>query len=335
MKNIVILAALLPFAPVFALAQGVPPAWYMDKEMVYPSGRYITGIGEGASRADAEGSAVAAVSMFFNTKTEVRNEMLREFNEAVSGKDTSFSKKTYITEGAVIRSEEELLGIRFAAPWHNERRGQWAALAYIDRQEAASMYESRIAVNMTAIEGLAADAKRESELLYACALLNRAVRLGSLTEELIRGATLANASAAAASSPRLVLIASVRSEYRAIRGKLSFEVRVAGGDVNGRIARKLASLLEENGYTVTDSGGLYTLTARISNEEETLPAGVFVMTGITVRIGKDSAPLFSYSKSYDRYGHRTLSGAMSRAVAAIEQDLETNFMERFTATIGR
>jgi hypothetical protein len=140
-KEIVIIFAVLVSGALSA--QNRAPAWYTDKELQYPSNRYIAAVGEGSSRADAEARAVAGVSLFFNTRTEVRNEAIREFNEAVVNNTTDFSKKTYINESAVIRSEEEFLGVRFSDPYQDQQRRTWTILAYIDRQEAARIYEKK------------------------------------------------------------------------------------------------------------------------------------------------------------------------------------------------
>ncbi|MDR0730529.1 MAG: hypothetical protein LBF63_02600, partial [Treponema sp.] len=179
MKRILCTAYTLFFyATAFLSSQ--TPSWYLDKDAEYPRAFYIAAVGEGKTRAEAENAAVAGVSLFFNTSTEVRNQAIREFNEAVSGTTTEFSRKTYISENAVIRSEGDFLGVRFADPWNDQRRGTWAALAYIDRQEAAGIYASKIAANMASINSLAVDGAAETEPLYACSLLNRAVHIGSL-----------------------------------------------------------------------------------------------------------------------------------------------------------
>lgn len=316
-------------------AQEPPPAWYMNKEISYPSSHYIAGVGEGAKRSEAEAAAVAAVSMFFNTKTEVRNEMIREFNEAAAGSDTEFSKKTYIVEGAQVRSSEELLGLHFAQSWHDAKRGQWAALAYIDRQEAAAMYDSKIQAAMRTITALAADAAGEAEPLYGCALLYRGLRLAGLAEELIKSASLVTPPSTGKYTASLAAIQQLRSDYRRQRDGLVFTVRVEGPDFQGRIERKLAELLEANGYVVAPNGGAYSLAARLAMPEETLAAGVFVRPGIAIRVEREGRSFFSYNKNYQRFGQRTVEGAHSRALAAIEQDLEENFIGRFTAMLGR
>jgi hypothetical protein len=333
-RTFVVLAALL-LSPPGMNAQNSVPAWYTNKELSYPASRYIAGVGEGVTRAEAEIAAVAAVSLFFNTKAEVRNELIREFNEAVSGDSTAFTKKTYIQERAVIRSDQELLGIRFASPWHDRRRGQWAALAYIDRQESAAMYNARISANMTAVRALEEDASNESEALYACALLYRSLCLAALTEELIQSAAVVDPRSAAVYVAPLAAVQRVRSAYRAIQNGLSFSIQVEGPDIQGRIGRKLGELLESAGYTASPAYGGYSLIVRLSVPEEHLEAGVFVRPGITLRIERRGGVLFSYNKNYPRSGYPTLEGAYNRAFAVIERDMEDTFIRRFTAMLGR
>lgn len=316
-------------------AQNNAPAWYLDKEAQYPAAFYIAAVGEGGTRAEAETAAVAGVSLFFNTTTEIRNQAIREFNEAVSGETTEFTKKTYINENALVRSEEEFLGVRFADPWNDQRRGTWAALAYIDRQEAAGIYGSKIAANMAALGTLADDGNREAELLYACGLLNRAVHIGGLTEEYIKTASVVDPRSSAQYAPHLAKINEVRSAYRAKRTALNFGITVTSPESSGRLERKLQELLERSGYTVTARNPVYMVTAVLSAEEGTNAAGYYVRPGLTVRIERGGQAFFSYGKNYSRATNMTgIAEAYNRALLTIERDLEENFITRFSAMIG-
>ena len=318
-------------------AQGKAPAWYLDKETQYPGRSFIAAIGEGNTRTEAEAAAAALVSLFFNTTTEIRNEAIREFNEAVQNNTTEFSKKTYITESAVIKSEEEFLGLRFANPWQDQNRRTWAALAYIDRNEAAGIYASRIAANMAAVNALAQDADREGEVLYACALLYRASVLGEMTEEYIKNAVTVDPASAERYRAHSSKIQAVQSGYRAKRSALSFSVDLRGPDNTGRIGRKLSSLLENAGYAVSQGRTAYTLQARLSMEQEITGGGThFVTPGITIRIDREGKTLFSYNKTGERSGSRSsMNTAVTRALMELEADLEQHFITQFTAMLGR
>jgi hypothetical protein len=316
-------------------AQGSVPGWYIDKEKQYPSGLYIAAVGDGTSQADAESAAVAKISLFFNTKTEVRNEAIREFNEAVTNNTTNFSKKTYISESAVVRSEEEFLGVRFAAPYHDQNRRTWAALAYIDRMEAAQIYDSKITANMASINALAEDAGRDTEALYVCGLLFRGLRIADITEEYIKTAAVVDPQSTGKYAKYITQIQNLRSSYRTRRDGLTFTVTANAPDETMRVERKLQELLEDNGYIITARNPQYTVSIRLTMTEENPEAGLFVRSGIIVRIERGGKALFSYSKNYQRYGHNTREGAYNRAFMAIEKDLDENFISKLTAMVGR
>ncbi|MDR2135277.1 MAG: hypothetical protein LBO76_01550 [Treponema sp.] len=316
-----------------ALSAQNAPSWYLDRENAYPSQFYISAVGEGASRSAAETAAVAGVSLFFNTSTQIRNEAIREFNQVVTDTTSELSKRTHIDEHAVVRSEEEFLGVQFADPWYDPGRKIWAALAYIDKREASKIYGSRISANMGALRAIAADAETEPEPLYVCGLLNRAVGIGALTEEYIKTAVVVDPSDSYPAD--LALIQELRSAYRARRTGLSFGISVTSPESSGRLNRKLQQLLERMGAAVTPRSPMYTVSVELSSEEGKNAAGYFVRPGISIRIERDGAALFSYGKNYDRFNSLSnTAAAYNRALMAIEKDLEENFTAQFSAMIG-
>jgi hypothetical protein len=316
-------------------AQVAAPDWYLNKEGRYPAALYVAAVGEGNTRAEAETAAVAGVSMFFSTSASVRNEAIREFNKAVVNDTTEFSQTAYIKEAAVIRSEEEFLGVRFADPYFDSNEKRWAALAYIDRKEAARIYESKIAANIAVIDALERSAKAESEDFYACGLLFRAVRIAGLTEEYVRTAAAVETRSQQKYADTVKLLERVRSAYRTKRGGLSFSVSTNRADSEKRVERALRNLLEDSGYiTATGNTAPYSVSATLTVTDEELPAGLFLRPGIVVSVERAGRELFSYSKNYSRYGHRTRDGALNRMFMAIEKDLEENFITDLTAMTG-
>jgi hypothetical protein len=316
-------------------AQTGAPVWFLDKEREYPSSQYIAALGEGKTAAEAETAAVAGVSLFFSTKTEIRKEAIREFNETVVNGTADFSKKTYVNENAVIRSEEEFLGIRFARPWLDPQRQTWAALAYINRREAAEIYDAKISANMSVIDALMEDAGKETEALYACGLLYTGLRIAGITEEYIKTAAAVGSGQAGKYEAALGRIQQFRSAYRAGRDSLKFTVRVEGPDTAGRIERALQGLLEGSGYIITPQNPQYTVAARLSAAEETGRTRISIRAGITVRIERDGSALFSYTQNYEPVASRDRARAYSLAFIAIEQDLAENFITKLTAMLGR
>jgi hypothetical protein len=333
-KKILFAVMVLP-AGLSLFAQNTAPPWYMDKELQYPSRSYIAAVGEGKSRADAEAAAVANVSLFFNTRADVRNEAIREFNEAVTNNTTAFSGKTYTRESAVIRSQTEFLGIRFASPWQDSKTGQWAALAYIERREAAGIYESRISANMASINALAQDADQEKEVFYICALLSKAITIGNLTEELVKIAVMVDSGTREKYASIPVQIGNLRTKYRSLRDSLSFGIQASGADDSGRIELTLRELFEQQGFVINSRNPMYQASVKLNMNEEKGTEYFFMRPGLTVSVERSGKTLFSYSKNYPRSSHTTLEGAYNRGIIAVEKDLKENFIKQLTASIGR
>jgi hypothetical protein len=165
--------------------------------------------------------------MFFKAKAEARNEAIREYNEAVKNNTTDFSSKTYVNESAVISSQEEFLGARFTNAYWDGQGKKWAVLAYIDRAEAANIYDTKIAANIAAIEALTADANSETEPLYACSLLHRATLIAGLTEAYIETSAAVSPQIAAKYSAYVSYFQKLRAKHRAKRDGLAFFVAAA------------------------------------------------------------------------------------------------------------
>jgi hypothetical protein len=322
-------------AGAFLFSQNAAPLWYTNKELQYPSHRYIAAVGEGKTRSDAEARAVAVVSLFFNTRTDVRNEVIKEFNEAVTNNTTAFLGKTYAHENAVIRSETEFLGIHFAPSWQDSKTKQWAALAYIERKEAAEIYESRIESNLASINTLVQDAEREGEVFYVCALLSKAISIGNITEELVKIAVMVDSGARGKYALIPVQIESIRTKYRSLRDSLSFDIQASGTNNTGRIELTLRELFEQQGFVISHQSPTYHVSTKLTMNEEKGTEFFFARPGLTVNVERAGKTLFSYTKNYSRVSHSTPEGAYNRGIIAVEEDLKDNFIKQLTASIGR
>ncbi|MDR1785261.1 MAG: hypothetical protein LBR23_02175 [Spirochaetaceae bacterium] len=277
---------------------------------------------------------MSSIALFFDTQADINKGVLKEYNDAVSPEGTSeFSKKTYTTEDMRISSGAEFLGVRFAPAWRDHKRNVWQVLAYIDKREAAGIYEAQIRQGMNSVEALWKDAGDETPLAAAI-LLSRAKKIGAVAMEEIRLAAKVDPDTQKYRADT-ALLAQVDSALRAARRGVSFTVRVTGADSSGQIQRALESLFERYDFVTEGDGGIYTVTAAVSGQEEGTSVGVFVRCGVTVRVrDPDRRTLLSYSKNYPRVSHNTAAEAYTRAYAGIERDLEENFVKKLAGLFG-
>jgi hypothetical protein len=108
-------------------------------EDVYPARAYIAQQGRGEDRAAAENDALGQISRFFAAEIESQNTRIQRSREQ---NDAQTSTTERISE-IYVRSQTELFSVRYSEPWYNAAEKQWHIVAYIERDEAWTVYEPR------------------------------------------------------------------------------------------------------------------------------------------------------------------------------------------------
>ena len=160
------------------------PSWYGHQETLFPSEFYITAVGEGENRTEAEIDAVAKLSLYFRTTTDINNQLLKNYHEIDSDDSYDFSKKTKITERAKISSQAEFLGVQFAEGFVLD--GKFTLLAYIERNQAFGVYSQRIKTNCAVLESLLLVAEEYSNPVLGVEAARKAVPVADITAELLK-----------------------------------------------------------------------------------------------------------------------------------------------------
>jgi hypothetical protein len=334
----IFLVVVLVFSAFASLsAASKAPEWTLNKEAVYPGAQFIAEVREGSSRSDAESSAIAAIALFFKTNANVRTDAVREFNDSIeieievqktrsaSDESAGFSQKTYIKESAVISSDVEFLGVHCQA-WQNtkDKSNTWYAVAYIERNEAAVIYEGKIRANMSVIEAIAKDAQSESEDFFACDLYHKTFPLISLNTEYINMAR-AIRSNASLYEKEIDYMADIKNKYRKLRSIITFKVTSNENNFGGKIERAMQSILESYDFKVGNQGA-YEVKMEIKSSEMSMPAGEFVIVGLVIKIMHGDRAIISYSKNYPRAGGtKTVELAYNRAALEVEKDIKKYF----------
>jgi ribosomal protein S19E (S16A) len=284
----------------------------------------------GKGDEEAKNAAMSGLALYFKSTVSVQQQMLDRYNEVVSGSQKKTEKETAMSNQVQIASQAEFLGAHFTAPWYNEQNRNWYVLAYINKQEAVELYQNRIATNLTMLEAMLTETKEPLQQYQA---FKRAASIAQYIEADILG--LGELSDAATEHREtLEYTRNVMADSRNFRSQLRFSAAIEA-DRQGRIQRKLLDVLEKNGYVTVRNQGDYTITGEIFCDEETLPAGFFIHSGISLQLSNgDGKLLFSYTKNYDRQGSRNQEMAYNIAFREMEKDLEANFITEFNAFLG-
>ena len=329
----------------FAFAQ--VPSWLQNKERDFPTSRFISAIGLGVTRGNAEIDAMRGIALFFKSSLVSEQELIKLYeqislNIARNKSIQETRRQTILNQTVGIRTEVELRGIRFTSHYYNEGNRMWTVLVYIDKQEAERIYQNRIVANRSVITSLVSLYEEEIELLYKYVYLRIAESIAQLIEEDIRA--LAYISSARPSIEIMEYIQRIIALVNQARSQIVFNVTITG-DRNNRISRKISELLGKQKYIASPNSIVYTHTilGNISFVEETISApgaftritGIGVHSGISLQlVNKEGLHLFPYNRNYPRAAELNKEAAYNVAFRDIEEDLEKNFITEFNAFIG-
>lgn len=331
-KCLILLGFVFGISSIFAQkSSSKAPDWYLHQDVVYPSERFITAVGEGSNRNQAENAALATISLYFQTSTDVCNNMIKRFNEREGNGTYSFSKGTQIVEKARITSQSEFFGVQFAQGFTVDKK--FTTLAYIDRDEAFLVYNQRIDVNVNILRSLLLIAEDFNNPIFGVEAVSQGLSVAEITEQLVKMARIVKKVDTTYFKEAESMCERIRSAYQICKSNLIFQIKVEN-DYEDMVSRTLSDLLEDNGYSVSKTNGICTLPVTVTVEREDLPAGVFLWCGIVVNIATgDGDDIFSYSRNFQKKGAKSEQMAYRRAYQEIQKELQATFMQEFSQKV--
>lgn len=304
------------------------PKWLSSSEKVYPSARYLRAVGEGASLKQAQNAAVSALALSFNTKIKSRTEAMKNMALIQKDNDEFFSAQSF-SQVVNVESDAEFLCSKFDEPYFDKKNQKFYAIAFIDRQEAFGIYKERITHLMNLIKKLYGQAASDSDTFRSVSACQKALSLSELAKLYIQNSSVLIPSESERYRDDYELMEKTAELLLQKRSHMSFSL-VSNDSRCTPLENHLASLLEEKGFCITDKEPEYCIEIKVDFSEEHMQAGEFVRPSIRIQMkNSENISVKSYSKSYPRYGAKSMDMAYTRSILKIQEDLAENFLSDF------
>jgi hypothetical protein len=114
--------------------------------LLYPSSRYLSGVGEGDDRTTAEDRARAKVAQVFRTDVAARSTSLQV--ETAASQDSGpaqLARRQSASQEVEATTRKTLVGVEIAEVWQDPETRRVHALAVLDRARARELLLSRLA----------------------------------------------------------------------------------------------------------------------------------------------------------------------------------------------
>lgn len=327
-----ILAFLLFTAAVYAAAK--PPLWYDALETVYPEDRFIAQIGYGKTRQDAEVDALAHIAGFFQTSVSRRIEA----QESFISKNGDETREKELTEQISVHSQMNLFAVEYSKPYADKSIRQTAIVAYIDRNKAWRLYESKMRAYSESFlqQYTAADSRQDplqKYLLFSAAKESANTFLVGYELGMLLAPVPCKASYSAVNTKVLALKAKIND----LKTACMMQVTVTGDSAN-IIQRKITALLSSEGFALQKQQAPYQVhaeyTAPVNAAKDEYGETFISYPGIEISIEHNDTVIFSYSKTCSKTVAFTKQKNSTMSYQKIEKELEASFLAEFSTFIN-
>ena len=311
------------------------PDWVLNPSSVYPDSDYVSAVGIGISRQEAEREATAALTR------EIRQRVQAEIKaeESLENDGSGWTQSNKMASSVDTTSDVEISGITIQEVY-SVKRGKdedWYALALIDRQKTGSYYKTKAQGNIDVINAKIVEAYKNPNTFSSAEILHEAVVLAEDTDMYLDILSVVNSKMRSLLIPDYKNAQAVAELERQMRAAVSVYIDV-DQDVNGRIQAAFKSILKK--YSVTTSldknTASYTLVVNVSFTPFEMPDVTnkyarYVLDAAMVESATGNT-VFTFSEN-GREAHLTESEAIQRALRTTEQSINQKFNEQFGAFI--
>ncbi|GHV73571.1 hypothetical protein AGMMS49940_08730 [Spirochaetia bacterium] len=312
------------------------PEWAKTKNgvvLVYPNEKYIARRGRGSDLISAQNNGIAEISRWITSQVETSQSS--RFSLTRRGDEDTVSQQT--NEETFIRSQTGLFAVRYAPDsWYNKAEGQWETVAYIDRDEAWSIYEPQVRQKADTFQNLfqaAADASGTGEPLRQFFMYSGALTVFRELEPMLEFGEIINPVKAGvyrtirASAAELPLLLDRVTEKAAVFIQCN-------SDPYNNVYAALSGILSSHGFPVQQSrnASASIFEVVITENMSELEAGYFYDPTLTVTVRGKTGVLFTYTPRIARVsaGKQNPELARRRAYDAAVKEIQNSFYTEFS-----
>ncbi|MDR2634263.1 MAG: LPP20 family lipoprotein [Treponema sp.] len=302
---------------------GREPAWVSSPDRVYDQNRFVSAVGFGADRNQAEKDALGRLVAVFGQSVQADLKTITHYSEAVSKGAVQVSENTVVQNAIKTSAEmDSLIGAEIEDVWF-DKKTTYYAVAVLDKAQASRLYTDMIRSNERIIEELIALPPEDEQSLEGYSRYQLAATIADVNR------VYANVLTIVGGSPVENLKKGDTYRLAAVNITKSIPIEVQVTDTRfNRIKDAFASALTTQGFRSGGTSSRYVLQVRISLSPADLPnqTNKFVRYGIEANLvdTKDSSVLLPFNIN-GREGHVSLTEAENRAIVAAEKKITETY----------
>lgn len=293
------------------------PMWVYEKDVVFPTNQYISAIGYGNTQQEAREDALASLSLYFDTTVKVEN----EFRQSIQSQSNYVYKNQSSLKDIKTSSDTNFYAVEFTEFIYGKDNQQGCICAYINREKSANFYLQQVK-NLSEKLSNKFYSLNENDFLVYLALQKTQSDIKDLEKNISFIKLLWNWNENEIQKYSSI-VKEIRTKQNNLKKQLLLSINVEN-DRNNVLYGTIHKVFREKGFTILKENTSYLINISVSCYESENERGFFVTPDIYLSIEYQGEEIYSYSKTYEKIGHKNISGAYDRAYIHIQKDLRDN-----------
>lgn len=239
---------------------GELPEWYLNPQSVYPDDTFLTAVGSGDSRRDAEQQALAGLSQIFEAEIEVDQRTSERYSELMTAQGTVSESEVQLAQNTNVRSNQTLLNVQLGEAAVDEL-GRVHVIAYIERVPTGRVYMDLISKNSDQIQTFLNEAESSDGMVREYAYLSAAAVVTATNENLRDQLRII-----APGFSNVVNLSYDPDDVVRRQVDLASQMRVSvdiNGDPEGRIASLVRAAISDERFPISDQDPVLRVTGSV------------------------------------------------------------------------
>ena len=303
------------------------PVWVDTPDLYYSKQRYVSAVGFGSDRNQAERDALAKLTGVFGQSVQAELTTILNYSEAVKSGAIQVEENNTVQNAITTSAEmDTLVGAEINDVWYDGKELYYAA-AVMEKEKTSALYADLIKSNERIISNLVNMNAEEKNTLDGYSRFLLAGTIADANRVYANVLTIVG-NTRGINPAEMKKGEDYRIEAAAIVRNIPIGVSVSG-DRGGRIKGAFSKALSAAGFRSGGDNSRYMINAVYTMSEVALPGQTnkfvrYQLNGALTDTAEGNSVLVSYDAS-GREGHLTLPEAEERALRAAESKIPGDF----------
>lgn len=317
-------------------AKNKMPEWITLPSGVYPAEKYMNGTGSGTNRETAELEAVRNLSSVFGQTVKSNTAASKKMERALSEGKVSFSSAENLQQNITSQIEaENLIGIEIAEYFYNKPEKKWYAVAILEREKTAAVYQKYIEKNDAAVRKAIKESEKNPGTFYGYSEICFAAEIASENDKLVKNLTVIDFESGSEISKKIVSLQNTQLAKKKFAENITIYVQISG-DKDNKIKSAFQDIFSKYGFKTSPSKKeKYNLEGKYSSEISQKGKIIYCVYSLDLDFSDvlQAESLFAINLK-GREGSLSESDATNRTYRTLEKDIGTQFSKNFDSYIN-